>query len=178
MVKKVEKEGIRMAKEQIILKMADFYEGNLEDINHFLKVHAFAATIGALEGLDEDTLDILEIASIVHDIACPLCREKYGDTDGKHQEAESEPLLREFLKEFRLPDSVEERVIFLVTHHHTYSHVEGMDYQILLEADYLVNAGESAKYRKSLEQFRKNVFRTKTGLHLLDSLYPDRSSIL
>lgn len=164
-----------MSKEEIILKMVDFYKGNLNDINHFLKVHSFAVTIGALEGLDGTTRDILETAAIVHDIACPLCREKYGDTDGKHQEAESESLLREFLEEFHLPTSVEERVIFLVTHHHTYSHVEGMDYRILLEADYLVNAGESAKYRKSLEQFRKNVFRTKTGLHLLDSLYPDKS---
>ena len=33
---------------------------------------------------------ILEIAAIVHDIACPLCREKYGRADGYLQEQESE----------------------------------------------------------------------------------------
>ena len=26
------------------------------------------------------------MAAVVHDIACPLCREKYGNTNGKHQE--------------------------------------------------------------------------------------------
>ena len=160
-----------MRKEQITIKMIDFYRGNTEDISHFLKVLAFASTIAAAEGMDEDARDTLEIAAIVHDIACPLCREKYGNTNGKHQEEESGPLLEEFLAEFHLPDPMRERVIFLVTHHHTYGQADGMDYQILLEADYLVNAGESPLYARSLEQFRKNVFRTETGRRLLDSIY-------
>ncbi len=46
-----------------------------------------------------------------------------------------------------------------------------MDYQILLEADYLVNAGESDRYACRMEQFRQRVFRTKTGIELLDSMY-------
>ena len=67
-----------MLKETIIAKMIDFYRGNAEDIGHFLKVYAFAHTIGGMEGLDASERDTLEIAAIVHDIACPLCREKYG----------------------------------------------------------------------------------------------------
>ena len=66
-------------------KMILLSNGNQHDINHFLKVHAYAATIGACEGLPEDTLQTLELAAIVHDIACPLCREKYGNTNGKYQ---------------------------------------------------------------------------------------------
>ena len=58
-----------------------------------------------------------------------------------------------------------------MTHHHTYSGVDGMDYQILLEADYLVNADESERYRKGMKQFRKNVFRTTSGIALLDSVF-------
>ena len=73
-------------------KMILFSNGNQHDINHFLKVHAYAATIGACEGLPEDTLQTLELAAIVHDIACPLCREKYGNTNGKYQELEGAPL--------------------------------------------------------------------------------------
>ena len=52
-------------------KMILFSNGNQHDINHFLKVHAYAAAIGACEGLPEDTLQTLELAAIVHDIACP-----------------------------------------------------------------------------------------------------------
>lgn len=164
-------------KEKIINKMIDFYRGNKSDVRHFLKVYAYAQTIGRLEALDKDTQDTLEIAAIVHDIACPVCREKYGNTNGKHQEEESEALLRIFLSEFSLPSGMEERIIYLVTHHHTYTDVDGMDYRILLEADYLVNADESQYTEEAIRKFRKNVFRTQSGTHMLDSIYSlsDRS---
>ena len=60
--------------------------GNLHDVNHLLKVYAYARTIGALEGLSPDAQQTLEAAALIHDIACPLCREKYGNTNGKLQE--------------------------------------------------------------------------------------------
>lgn len=152
-------------------KMVRFYGGNLEDINHFLKVHAFAAMIGKLEGLDDEGQAALELAAIVHDIACPLCREKYGNTNGRHQQEESEALLREFLAEFALPAGRLERVVSLVTRHHTYSGVDGLDCQILLEADFLANAGETEKYARVVRQFRERVFRTETGKRLLEGMY-------
>ena len=65
-----------------IQKMIAFYKGNHHDINHFLKVWSMAKTIGELEGLDGHTQEVLELTAVVHDIACPLCREKYGDADG------------------------------------------------------------------------------------------------
>lgn len=160
-----------MQKEKIFAKMLDFYQGNIEDINHFVKVHAFAEMLGKLEKLDGTTQEMLEIAAIVHDIACPLCREKYGNTNGNHQEAESKALLEEFLREFELPQEMLERVIYLVTHHHTYNDVQGMDYQVLLEADFLVNAGEGEKYRKHVDAFRKNVFKTISGCRFLAAMY-------
>lgn len=158
-------------KEKIISKMIDFYRGNRSDVRHFLKVYAYAQTIGRLEGLDEKTQETLEIAAVVHDIACPLCREKYGNTSGNHQEAESEALLRIFLSEFALPREMEERIIYLVSHHHIYTDVEGIDYQILLEADYLVNADEAQYSMEAVRRFRDRVFRTKSGLHMLESIY-------
>lgn len=160
-----------MQKFQMIQKMIEFYEGNVHDIEHFLKVHSYARLIGSLEGLDRKTLDTLEIAAIVHDIACPLCREKYGNTSGANQEAESEGLLLPFLAEFDLAEEVRERVIYLVSHHHTLSGIEGQDYQILIEADFLVNAAESQMSRKQAETFYEKVARTETGKRLLAQMY-------
>ncbi len=34
---------------------------------------------------------------------------------------------------------VSERVQYLIGHHHTYNNIDGIDYQILVEADFLVN---------------------------------------
>ncbi len=38
---------------QAIEKMIAFYKGNIHDIDHFIKVWAYAKTIGELEGLDD-----------------------------------------------------------------------------------------------------------------------------
>lgn len=154
-------------------KMIAFYEGNLSDIYHFLKVHALARLIGQLEGLDEKTQTTLELAAIAHDIACPLCRRKYGNAAGHLQEAESEPLVRDFFAEFQADSAMVERIVYLVTHHHTTANVSGADYQILLEADFLVNAGESEKWAAKAADFRKNVLKTAAGFRLFDEMIPD-----
>ena len=39
-------------------------------------------------------------------------------------------------------DDISKRVQYLIAHHHTYDHVDGIDYQILIEADFLVNIME------------------------------------
>lgn len=154
-----------------IEKMIDFYNGNLHDINHFLKVWAFAKSIGEQEGLDARMQETLELAAVVHDISCPLCREKYGNTDGKHQESESPSLVEEFFKDLPVESSDAERILWLVAHHHTYADVDGMDYRILLEADFLVNADESGYSRAAIENAKKQFFRTDAGLRLLNSIY-------
>lgn len=158
-------------KEKILLKMMEYPNQTMHDICHFLKVYAFAQEIGKLEKLDDKTQKIVEYASIVHDIACPLCREKYGNTDGKHQEEESESLLKDFFASFDLDKDIVERIIFLVCHHHTYANIEGIDWQILVEADFLVNAEEAQYSRETIEVFKKNVFRTESGKHILELLY-------
>lgn len=153
-------------------KMIACSGGALHDIDHFLKVWSLARTIGELEGLDRHTQTVLELAALVHDIACPLCREKYGDTNGKHQELESPPLVEAFFADLPVARSDVERISWLVAHHHTYTNVDGSDHQILLEADFLVNAGESHYSQQMIQNFRQRVFRSQAGLCLLDSIFP------
>ena len=152
-------------------KMIEFYKGDIHDIGHFLKVWAMAKTIGELEGLDKHTQEVLELAAVVHDISCPLCREKYGNTDGKNQEMESPPLVEAFFDGLDVERSDVERISWLVAHHHTYTNIDGPDHQILLEADFLVNAGEGGYARSAIENFRQRVFRTAAGTKLLSSMY-------
>lgn len=153
-----------------IEKMIAFYQGDLHDIDHFLKVWAFSKTIGEQEQLDPRTQETLELAAIVHDIACPICRVKYGNTDGKKQELESPPLVQTFFAELA-PDLDSTRISYLVAHHHTYTPVDGPDHQILLEADFLVNAGESGYSSTAIQTARQRIFRTAAGLRLLDSMF-------
>mgnify|MGYP001642900475 FL=1 len=155
----------------VMQKMIACSEGNLHDIAHFMKVYAFARTIGVAENLTPTEQETVEIAAILHDIACPLCRAKYGNTNGNHQEEEGGPLTEEFLKDIDLPAGMAERLVYLVSHHHTYNDVDGRDYQILLEADFLVNADESHMGAAAIRNFRDHVFKTATGIYLLETIY-------
>ena len=152
-------------------KMIEMSNGSQHDINHFIKVWTYAKTIGELEGLDEKTQQTLEYAAIVHDIACPGLRAEYGFCPGIKQQEIGAPMAREFYKDSGLPQDMIDRIVYLVDHHHTFKNIDGLDYQILLEADFLVNAGEQDKYHRNIEKFRSGIFKTKTGLKLLDSIY-------
>ena len=80
-------------------------------------------------------------------------------------------LAEEFLADKGLPYKMKERVVYLVGHHHTFTNVEGMDYQILLEADYLVNADESSYPESSNRSFLNKVFKTASGIAIMKSMY-------
>ena len=156
---------------EIVEKMIGLSDGNVEDINHFMKVWAYARMIGKKEWVEMRSQYILEAAAVIHDIACPLCREKYGNADGKHQEAESEPLVRAFFAGTDVNAEVIDRIVYLVTHHHSPDAVDGLDYQILIEADYLVNADEMGLSAENIRNFRDCFFRTRTGTDLLNMIY-------
>lgn len=156
---------------EMIPKMIDYSNGNIHDIEHFMKVWAYTKTIGELEHLDEGTQFILEAAAIVHDIACPLCREKYGNADGKHQEEEGPALVVDFLKDSGMNDAQIDRISYLVGHHHTLDCIDGIDYQILIEADYIVNAAENHFPQENIMNFSERFFRTKAGHMLLEDIF-------
>lgn len=156
---------------EITRKMIDYSDGTLHDINHFMKVYGFAKTIGECEKLNGEKQIILEVVALVHDIACLLCCKKYGNTDGKYQETEGMVLAAEFLKDTGLSEIAIERVVYLVGHHHSLTDIDGMDYQILIEADYLVNADESKYSKENILHTLHTVFKTKTGSALLKSIY-------
>ena len=151
-------------------KMILLSDANFHDINHFLKVHAYALTIGACEGLSQAQRYTLELAAIVHDIACPLCREKYGNTNGKYQETEGAVLVRDCLADTDLDEKQIDRVSYLVGHHHTLSDVSGADYQILIEADYLVNADESGYSAENIRNLRDKYITPETGTRQLNAI--------
>ena len=154
-----------------IEKMIDFYQGSQHDINHFLKVWSYARNIGQMEGLDDHTQEVLELTAVVHDISCPLCRKKYGEANGKKQELESPPLVSEFFRDLPVAEEEVKRISWLVAHHHTYTEVDGIDHQILLEADFLVNADESQMSEAAIRNARETFFKTRTGTELLNSIY-------
>ena len=156
---------------QVMEKMIAFSDGNIHDIDHLIRVWTYAKTIGDLEGLDADTQYVLEVAAITHDIACPLCRRKYGNTNGKHQEEEGARMVRAFLSDCGMSTGQVDRVAYLVGHHHTFRGIDGIDYQILIEADYIANASENGYSRENVMNFMNKIMKTESGKNLVKAVF-------
>ncbi len=157
--------------EKIISAMIDYYKGDPRRINHFMKVYAFAKNIGMEEGLDSRTQNILETAAVVHDIGIKLSEEKYNSSSGKYQEIEGPGEAEKLLKNLGVEDDVIERVSYLVGHHHTYGNINDMDYQILVEADFIVNIYEDNESRDAVMNIKNKIFKTKTGKKYIDEMF-------
>ena len=127
--------------------------------------------IAQMEKVDEHTLFITEIAAYLHDIGVKISKEKYGNSQPQHQEAEGPIIAKDMLSKYDLPAEDVERICFIIGHHHTYKAIDGIDFQILVEADYIVNLMEGYCKRESIPEMKKNVFKTESGLYLLQQMF-------
>ena len=153
------------------LEMINLYSGDSKRIQHFCKVYSYAKLIGEMEKVDQDTLFILETAALTHDIGIHLCEEKYGDCNGKLQEKEGPAIAKRMLSELGFGDAVSDRVQYLIAHHHTYTNIDGIDYQILVEADFLVNMYEDSLPRDAIETAYNTIFRTESGKRICKEMF-------
>lgn len=155
----------------LYMEMIGYYAGDARHIQHFVKVHSFAKLIGEMECVEEETLRILEAAAYVHDIGIKPAQEKYGSSDGKLQEKEGPSVAREMLERLGFDKQLTERVCYLVGHHHTYDSIDGLDYQILVEADFLVNLYEDGLDRDAAACVCEKIFRTASGKQICGVMF-------
>lgn len=156
---------------RLYLEMIQYYAGDPKRIQHFTKVHEYARLIGECEQIDERTLFVLETAAIVHDIGIKVAEEKYGKCGGNLQELEGPAVARDMLNNLSFDPHIVERVCYLVAHHHTYTDVDGIDYRILIEADFLVNLYEDNLSEPAVRHALNNIFRTKTGKEICQNMF-------
>lgn len=165
------RKGIRKPVDELIGKTTEYFRGDGKRIQHFMKVYAYSAMIGRQERIDAQTQSILEAAAVVHDVGIKPAEMKYGYNNGKLQEelgpAEAEILLTEA----GYTDAQIRRITYLVGHHHTYTSIDGIDYQILVEADFLVNLQEEHSPEKAIRGAYEKIFQTESGKKLCRDIF-------
>lgn len=152
-------------------EMISLYHGDAKRIQHFCKVHSYARLIARMENIEKDTLFVIEAAALTHDIGIHLCEEKYGDCNGKLQEKEGPALAKELLEKLGFSDEVSQRVQYLIGHHHTYDNIKDIDYQILVEADFLVNMYEDGLSKEAVKHAYDNIFKTASGKKICREMF-------
>lgn len=158
--------------ETLIQKMFAYYSGDSARIQHYTKVYTYASMIGHAEHLSDELQHILETAAILHDIGIKIAEEKYHSSAGVLQEKEGPAAARQMLTECgSYSDAVIDRVCYLIGHHHTYNNIDGLDYQILVEADFLVNYFENNLSTETIQKSVEKIFRTETGHRIAEEMF-------
>lgn len=157
--------------DSVYQRMITYYANDPKRIQHFVKVHSFARLIGHMEQLPDEQLVILEAAAYVHDIGIKQAEQIYGNCNGKYQEELGPQLAENMLKECGFEAEQIKRVSYLVGHHHTYTNIDGIDYQILVEADFLVNLYEDASPMEAVRHAYKNIFKTEAGKKICRTMF-------
>ena len=153
------------------LAMIQLYSGDAKRIQHFCKVHSYAKLIAETENVDGKILFIIEAAALTHDIGIHLCEEKYGNCSGKLQEKEGPEIAEKLLGKLGFAQDVSDRVQYLIAHHHTYDNIDGVDYQILVEADFLVNIMEDGLSKEAASKAYHNIFKTESGKRICREMF-------
>ncbi len=159
---------------ELIMRMMDYDSKNARRIQHFLKVYDFATLIGEGEGVSERLMFILQTAAIMCDVGAKPSWEKYGDDTGIHQEELGPAPAKEILDEMGYEEAVADRVCYLISRQNTYSDIDGMDYQILIEADFLVNMQEKGLDPAACRSIYERIFRTTTGKRICRKMFDVR----
>ena len=146
--------------------------GDIRRIEHSLKVYTWALQLGVSESIDDNTLEILEISALLHDIGIHVAEKKYGHSTSNYQELEGPPVAREILTTLGYTPEIVERVCFIISKHHTFTAIDQIDFQLLVEADFLVNSTEDQLSENQIINFAKNIFKTASGLNCLKLLFP------
>lgn len=155
----------------IMSDMIEYFGGDVRRINHAIKVYGFAKTLGELEGLDNNSQFILEVSAILHDIGIKVSEEKYNSSAGKYQEMEGPAVAKSILQKYKITDESMGRILHLIGNHHSYAKIDGKEFQMLIEADFIVNIFEDNINREAIISIRNKYFKTISGIKFINKMY-------
>ena len=159
-----------LLKERIALEMKKYFGTDFKRTNHAIKVAKYAEQILKMEG--GNPLVVMG-AAYLHDIGILEAERKYGSHSGHYQEMEGPVIAKEILERLGVQKEMTDEICDIIGHHHSPREEETLNFQVLYEADGLVNIEEEglSKDRKKVEELVDKVFRTVTGRQLAKKLF-------
>ena len=154
----------------IMSEMIAINQGDTRRIAHALKVYGLAKCIAGRQNVSDWDMNVIEAAAVLHDIAIRYCEDVYGSSGGKLQEKEGPSIARPILEKYEEDTVLIERVLYIIAHHHTYENIDGVDHQIIIEADLIVNAEEGDISAKAFETVQKKYFKTQAGKEIAKNM--------
>lgn len=162
-----------MITDKIIIKMKSAFEATIpSEIDHALNVLKNSEIIMDGEEIKGRERELISITAILHDIGMINAQKKYGSTVGSYQEKEGPESAKNLLIDENLREDEIDRICYIIGHHHTFSKVQGTDFQILWEADLLeaLKKFDKETNQDKLKCIINKNFKTKSGLELAEKI--------
>lgn len=131
---------------RVALRMKQYYGGDMDMVQHFVRVYTLAKSIGELEHLSDEEQFDLELAAVVHNV-----------------EGDRIPVVRDILRECGIAEAVSMKVCHMVENAENYEHIGTLDHQILIEAKLIVDFKEQNTPEKEIIRKAEDIFLTNTG---------------
>ncbi len=160
--------------QRYVMELERHFGSDRRRVEHGLKVWRFAEQIMAGERIDAAlTRRIITITALLHDAGIKIAEAKHGSSAGTYQEIEGPAIVRPIMDRHSEAEEVIERVAYIVGGHHTPAKNDGLDFQVIWEADLLVNIAEDGLTddAKRLREIIAKNFRTATGRRIAEELY-------
>ena len=159
----------------VLSRMITYLGSDTKRIHHAMKVYGFSCALWEEEakarGLSntDERKETLLLAAILHDIGIHEAERKYDSNDGIYQEMEGPAVAEALLEECHADPRLSARVCYLVGHHHSYHLIDDLDFQILVEAEELVNLEEDYADTRAILAARQISMKTAGAQKILDS---------
>ena len=154
-------------------EMIAFFAGDARRCQHFIKVASLAKQLAESEAADAELTELVERPVLCMTAVLNPARPSHGagHCTGKIQEQEGPAVARELLQKVGYAPEKIERICYLVGHHHTYNMIDGLDYQLLVEADFIVNFYEDGTPKENIAKAVERVFKTESGTKLVKTMF-------
>lgn len=176
-----------MQKEKLFNLLKNYFTIDDWYFNHALKVLTFAEQIykaeqvykadhtiyqDEKEGDETFIYEVIVLTSIFHDIGSFEVEKKYKSVQPQFIMSEAPIIARKIMKQMSIRPDILERVCYILSNYYTRSEIDGLDFQIIWEADLLVDIQEGTLTIKegSVQELGEN-FKTNTGIRLLENWY-------
>jgi putative nucleotidyltransferase with HDIG domain len=150
--------------------MEEYFGNDSRRIDHALRVTSFARRLMEEEPADPE---LVLATALLHDIGIPEAERKFGSSAGNLQEVEGPPVAREILARLGYNEPFITEVCQIIASHHSPGEVETDNFQIIWDADWLVNLGDECDLsdRDKTGKIIEKTFMTCTGKGMAKEIY-------
>jgi len=157
-----------LLKDKLIKELEAYFGNDLKRINHAKKVLDYAEELLRKEGGD---WHIVVPAAILHDLGIKIAEQKYGSSAGHLQEKEGPYEASKILLKLGFKREEVEEIYQIIGHHHSPGKVKSLNFDIILDADWLVNLKDERGDKDGLDKIINKVFVTKTAKEIAKAVY-------